>query len=187
AGRMLSGQELALEAESARERAHHAIDRASFLRAAREVDAADDELGFELRRGERGFDELHEAVAQERELLGEAVEQRASRGVALRRRLLKQVGDADCHQHAVDRPPGARLLEELEKALPGGRVDVPVTLLCGVPPGRIEEDGLVGEPPIAVPSAADTTDSFAAKTIREREAQARVDQRSRLAGARSAD
>ena len=90
AARMLSGQEAALESESASERAHHAIDRASFLRAAREVDAADDELGLELRRGERGVDELHEAVAQQRELLREAIEQRASRGVALLLELLGQ-------------------------------------------------------------------------------------------------
>src|SRR5206468_11668439 len=90
AGRMLSGQELPLESEPARERAHHAIDRASFLRAAREVDAADDELGFELRGGERGLDELHETVAQQGELLREAVEQRAPRGVALFLELLGQ-------------------------------------------------------------------------------------------------
>src|SRR5206468_731223 len=79
AGRVLSGHELALEAEPARERAHHAVDGAPFLRAAREVDAADDQLGLELRRGERGLDELHEAVAQERELLRKAVEQGAAR------------------------------------------------------------------------------------------------------------
>src|SRR5262249_20614310 len=49
AGGVLRGQQLALEAESPRERAHHAVDRAALLRATREVDAADDQLGLELR------------------------------------------------------------------------------------------------------------------------------------------
>ena len=93
--------------------------------------------------------------------------------LSLRGRLLEQVADADRDQHAVDGPPGARLLEELEEALPGGRVDVPVALLGGVPAGRVEEDGLVGEPPVAVARAADAADRLAAETVGEREAQAR--------------
>ena len=87
--RVLSGQEPALQAEAAREGAHHAIDGASFLGAAREVDTAEHELRFELRGGERGLDELHETIAQQGELLGEAVEQRAARRVAL---LLEALG-----------------------------------------------------------------------------------------------
>ena len=86
---MLSGQEPALQAESSREGAHHAIDGASFLGAAREVDTAEHELRFELRGGERGLDELHETIAQQGELLGEAIEQRAARRVAL---LLEALG-----------------------------------------------------------------------------------------------
>src|SRR5207237_10855321 len=60
-------------------------------------------------------------------------------------------------------------------------------LLCRVAPGRVEEHRLVGEPPVAVAGAADTADRLATEPIREREAQARIDQRGRLAGPGRAD
>src|SRR5262249_57695756 len=69
----------------------------------------------------------------------------------------------------------------------GGGSGVRVARLCGVAPRRVEEDRLVGEPPVAVARAADTPHRFAAETIREREPQPRVDERGRLAGARRAD
>ncbi len=92
--------------------------------------------------------------------------------LALRRRLLEKVADADRDQHAVDGAPWAGFLEELEKALPGGRVDVAVALLGGVPPGRVEEHSLVGEPPIAVPGAADAANCLTTYAIGEREPEA---------------
>src|SRR5439155_24617765 len=107
--------------------------------------------------------------------------------VLLRRRLLEQINYAGGHQHAVDGPAGARFLEELHKAFPGGGVDVAVAVLRAVAAGRIEEHRLVGQPPVAVSRAADPPDRLATETIREREAQARVDQRRRLAGARGSD
>src|SRR5206468_4522060 len=89
-GRMLRRQEPPLEAEPARQRAHDPVDGASFLGAAREVDPAQDERRIELRRRESRVDELDEAIAEKRELLREAVEQRAPRRIALLLEALRQ-------------------------------------------------------------------------------------------------
>ncbi len=45
-------------------------------------------------------------------------------------------------------PARPGLLEEARKLFQAAGVDVPIALLRRVPPGRVEEDGLVGEPPV---------------------------------------
>ena len=107
--------------------------------------------------------------------------------LALRRRLLQKVTHAHRDQHAVDGAARPGFLEELEEALPSRGVDGAVALLGRVSPRRVEEHGLVGEPPIAVAGTAHTADGLAAESVRERKAQPEVDQRGRLAGPGSAD
>ena len=85
-------------------------------------------------------------------------------------RLLEQVADTDGHEQAVDGTARARLLEELEEALPRARIDVPVAFLGRVPAGRVDEDGLVGEPPVAVAGAAHASNRLAAQAVGKGEA-----------------
>src|SRR4029453_9174757 len=107
--------------------------------------------------------------------------------LALRRRLLQEIADADRHQHAVDGPARAGFLEQLQEALPGRRVDVAVALLRRVASRGVEEHRFLGEPPVAVSRPADTAHRLAAGSAGEGKAQPGVDQRGRLAGARGAD
>src|SRR5206468_1905855 len=85
--------------------------------------------------------------------------------LALRRRLLQEIADADRHQHAVDGPARAGFLEQLQEALPGRGVDVAVALLGGIASRGVEEHRLFREPPVAVSGAADAADRLAAEPV----------------------
>ncbi len=101
-----------------------------------------------------------------------------------------QVGQADRHQHAVQRLPPAVLLQHAQEAEPGGGIDRGVAVLRRVASGGIDQHGLVGEPPVAVARAADTADAVRGALpglVGEREVQAAIDQRGGLAGAGRAD
>src|SRR5262249_44945278 len=73
ATRMLRGKEPALEPEISGERSHHTVDGVAFLGSTGEVDAAEKRPGLELVGSECVLGEVNEALAQEGELLGEAV------------------------------------------------------------------------------------------------------------------
>ena len=66
-------------------------------------------------------------------------------------------------------------------------VDLAVRLLRRVAAGGVDEHRLVGEPPVAVARAADAAHAAAAHLLGEREREAGVEQRGRLARARRAD
>src|SRR5262245_38297812 len=100
---------------------------------------------------------------------------------ALRFRLRREIGDADGNEHAVDRPPLAILAQQAEKLAPAGRVGGAIRILRGVAPRRIEQDRLIREPPVAVARAADAAQRFLTELLREREIQARIDDRGGLA------
>ena len=77
----------------------------------------------------------------------------------------------------------AVLLEHVEEGDPL----VVVVVLGRVAARRVEEDGLVGEPPVAVARAADAAHAAAAARVEGREGEARLLERGRLSGARRAD
>jgi len=101
--------------------------------------------------------------------------------------LLHQIGQADRDQDAVDGPPRAVFLEQGEESQPGGTVHGLVAVLGSVAARGIEQHRLVGEPPVTVAGAADAMDGVLAETLRERKAQAGVDQGRGLAAAGGAD
>src|SRR6185503_531097 len=70
----------------------------------------------------------------------------------------QEVGDADGDHRAVDRLLLPRLLEQAEEADPL----LAVVDLRRVAAGGVEEDALVGEPPVAVARAADAADALLA-------------------------
>ena len=94
----------------------------------------------------------------------------------------------DTHDdHAVDRPARPVLAQQCRKPGHAACVGFGVAVLRGVAAGGVEQHGVVGEPPVAVARAADAADRLLAELLGERKAQARVDQRRRLARARRAD
>ena len=93
------------------------------------------------------------------------------------------VGDAHGHEHAVDGLAAPVLLEQLEERDPL----VVVVLLCREAAGGVEEDRLVGEPPIAVAGTADAAHAAPAARVLVREHQARALERGGLARAGRAD
>lgn len=93
-----------------------------------------------------------------------------------------QLVDAGGHDDAVDRRLGAMALEQVEKAHPF----VAVFLVHRVAAGRVQQDALGGEEPVAVAGAAHATHRRAV-LVGEGELQARVDHRAALARGRVAD
>ncbi len=92
-----------------------------------------------------------------------------------------EVGEADRHDDAVERLLRAVALEHVEEGEP-----LLVVVLGGrVATGGVEEDGLVGEPPVAVARAADAL--APTRGVEEREVEPRGLERGGLAGARGAD
>ena len=73
------------------------------------------------------------------------------------------------------------------KPCQASRSTVLVGILRGVSPGGVDQHGVIGEPPVAVARAADALELMGAKLFGEREAQAGVNQRGGLAGARRTD
>ncbi len=107
------------------------------------------------------------------------------------RRVPVETGAISAHQfvHAqrnddpVDRRARAMLLHHRQKALPAFGIDRGIRILRGIPPRRIDQRSLVGEPEIEIARAADTFD----RLVREWKAQARIEQCSGLACTRRAD
>ncbi len=104
-------------------------------------------------------------------------------GRALVLALLHQVGQADGDEGAVDGPAAAMFLEQVQKAAPSRPVHFLVAVLGGVAAGGIQQDPLVGEPPVAIAGAAHAAHLAGA----QRKVQAGVDQRGGFAGAGRAD
>ena len=79
------------------------------------------------------------------------------------------------------------LLQKLEELVPGRGISGLVALLDDIPARRVDEHGLVREPPVAVARAADPLDRPLAELVGEGEVQIGVDQRRGLARPRRAD
>ena len=79
------------------------------------------------------------------------------------------------------------LLQQIEERVPAGAIDRGVRILRGVAAGRVDQHGVLGEPPVAQPRAADAGDRALPHLLRQRETQAGVQQCRRLAGARRTD
>src|SRR5207247_1406657 len=120
--------------------------------------------------------QLLDAVAQRSRLIGK-----------LCRSLLEQIGDADRDDGAVDRPPRSIRREQLEEPAPLRAVALLVALLRCVTTRSVQQDGFVGEPPVAVARTADAADGLVAKLVGEWELQPGIDQRGGLARSRGAD
>ena len=73
------------------------------------------------------------------------------------------------------------------KASQPARSTAAFEVLCGVAPGRVDQHGVLGEPPVAQPRASHAGDGALAHLLRQRKAQAGIQQRRRLAGAGRAD
>src|SRR6185312_6254910 len=77
--------------------------------------------------------------------------------------------------------------QQLQEGAPAGGVGLRIRVLGRVAACRIQEDRLVGEPPIAVSCTADAAHGLLAELLREREMQAGVDEHGGLARARRSD
>ena len=149
--------------------------------------------GFEELRKAReqvalGDDHIHrEAQAQALVQLIDARTDRYGLGLTLSVGLLQQVADAQGHDHTVDRALATVLFQQVEEATPRGLVHFGVAVLGGVAPGSVEQHRFIGEPPIAMPRAADTADGTAAHGLAQGKLQPGMGQRRGLAAARRAD
>ena len=63
------------------------------------------------------------------------------------------------------------LLEEREKLAPSDAIGGRVRILRRIPAGGVEKDRFVGEPPVAIPCAADTAKRAFADTLFQRKLQ----------------
>ena len=126
------------------------------------------EAGHQIRLHEEHIDRDRnaEGLAQ----LLDALADRCRMGRPLRLALLHEVGETHCHQHPVDRPSRTVLLQQPEETLPGGAVHLLVAVLRGIASGGVDQDRLVGEPPVAVAGPPDALDSVLTETLGEREA-----------------
>ncbi len=141
--------------------------------------------GEQVRLGEQHVD--RDAQPQLVVKFAQATADRLGVGVAVCLAQFGQVGKADRHQHPVQRLARARALEQFEETQPGCGIHHLVAVLRGVAAGRVDQHGLVGEPPVAVAGAAHAANrraaSLATRGIGQREAQPAIDERRRLAGA----
>lgn len=62
----------------------------------------------------------------------------------------QDVREANRQEHPVDRPAPAMRLGQIEEAAPRRLINVGVDVLHRVTAGRVDQYGLVGEPPIAI-------------------------------------
>ena len=150
-----------------------ALDRVAVLK---ELDETRDQVGLREHQVDRRehlelLGQLLHALAQ---LLGQRDRDLGLAGADL--------AQAHRHQDAVDRRLRPVLLQQLEKAEPF----FAVFLVHRVAPGRVEQDALRGEEPVAVARAADALD-HAAGVVGERELQPRLDDGRALARRRVAD
>ena len=82
---------------------------------------------------------------------------------------------------------GARALQQLQESGPGRGIDGLMAILGRVAAGGVDQDRLVGEPPVAVARAADAAHGVLAELVGEGKVEAGVDERRRLARARRPD
>src|SRR5690606_19118068 len=143
------------------------------------------EAGDEVALREQHVD--READAELAIELDDALANRARVRAPLGLRLRHQVRDRDRDERAVDRPALAVLFQQAEKAEPRGLIDVRVAVLRRVAAGRVDQDRIVREPPVAVARAADAADRIRPEALAQREAQTRAHERRGFAGARRAD
>ena len=98
-----------------------------------------------------------------------------------------QIAQRERDQQAVQRLARPGLLQQIEKGVPAGAIDRGVRILRGVAAGGVDQHGVLGEPPVAQPCAADAGDRALPHLLRQRETQAGVQQCRRLAGAGRTD
>lgn len=91
--------------------------------------------------------------------------------------LRKQVGDADGDNHAVDGLATAVFTQQVDKFQPFPGVLNLLALLSGVAPRGIQQNRLVGKPPVTVARAANAAQRGFTEAVRQRELQPGVGQR----------
>ena len=119
--------------------------------------------------------------------LVEAAARRVDVGLARGRALDQQIVGADREDDAVDRAACPVLAQQREELAPAQAVGRRIGVLRRIAAGGIEEDRLVGEPPVAVARAADAAQRPLADALLDRELQPGIDQRGGLARTRRAD
>jgi hypothetical protein len=182
------GVELGGNLAEHRPRLVHRLERgAEDLRAAGLVEPAEifheaaDEIGLGEERIDRKVD--IEPCVQ----LGEASPDRSGMGGDLRLGQGEQVLEADRHEHAVDRLARPVAVKQIEEGEPAPLVEPRVGILRRIAAGRIDQDGVLGEPPIAIAGSADALELVRNHAFGEGKFEARVDERGRLARAGRAD
>ena len=103
------------------------------------------------------------------------------------RRRVGYVAERNRHDHAVERLPGTRPAQQIEEGVPACTIDRCIRILGGVAAGGIDQHGILGEPPVAEPRAADAGHRALSHLGSQRKFQPAVQQRRRLAGARRPD
>ncbi|SAJ32093.1 Uncharacterised protein [Enterobacter cloacae] len=101
--------------------------------------------------------------------------------------LRKQVGNADGDNHAVDGLATAVFTQQVDKFQPLPGVLNLLTLLSGIAPRGIQQNRLVGEPPVTVARAANAAQRGFTEAVRQRELQPGVGQRGGFTGTRRAN
>src|SRR5690606_29391310 len=95
--------------------------------------------------------------------------------------------ETDGDDDTVDRLARPVLLKQVEKREPAVLVRGRIGVLCRVAAGGVDEDRVLGEPPVAIAGAADAGDGGRRRAPRERELETGIDERRGLAGARRTD
>ena len=108
---------------------------------------------------------------------------RGRAGVRARRRRLRDVAERDRDDHPVQRLARPGALQQVEERVPAGPVHRRIGILGGVAAGGVDQHGVLGEPPLAQPGAADARHRALAHLGGQRELQPGVQQRGGLAGA----
>ena len=93
------------------------------------------------------------------------------------------VAEGDRHDHAVQGLARPGPAQQIEEGIPAGAIDGGIRILGRIAAGRVDQHGILGEPPVAEPRAADAGDRPLPHLGGQRELQAAVQQRRRLAGA----
>ena len=135
--------------------------------------------------GEQRID--RDPYAEPRLQFVEAAADRRGVRLAFGRRRQGKVAQRERDQQAVQRLARPGLLEQIEEGVPARAIDRGVRVLRGIAAGCVDQHGVLGEPPVAQACAADAGDGALPHLLLQREAQAGVQQRRRLAGAGRAD
>lgn len=101
--------------------------------------------------------------------------------------LRQQVGNTDSNNHAVDGLATTVFAQQVDKFQPLPGVLNLLTLLSGIAPRGIQQNRLVGKPPVTVARAANAAQRGFTEAIRQRELQPGVGQRGGFTGTRRAN